>query len=52
MRTNPQNGAAAKGKRRTDVTKTWLVPGEYNTQENCFYVSWGMLNNKERFARE
>lgn len=52
LRTNPENGAAAKGKRRTEVTKTWLVPGEYNTQENCFYVTWGMLKNKERFVRE
>ena len=48
MTPNPQNGAG--GMRRTDANEIWLVPGEWNTQQNCFYVSWAMLLNKERFA--
>ena len=47
---NPENGAA--GKRRTAANKIWFVPGEYQTQENCFYYAWGMLNNKAKFATE
>ena len=52
MQPNQQNGAASMRKFRTVATKIWLVPGEYNTQKNCFYWAWGMLACKERFARE
>lgn len=48
---NPENGAAG-GKRHPMATKTWLIPGEYNTQENCFYYAWGMCNDPVRFANE
>tara|TARA_R110002072_G_scaffold302304_1_gene484656 strand:+ start:169 stop:4098 length:3930 start_codon:yes stop_codon:yes gene_type:complete len=47
---NPENGAA--GTRRTEANKTWLVPGEWNTQINCFYVAWAMAMDKARFATE
>ena len=47
---NPENGAA--GMRNTKANKTWLIPGEWNTQMNCFYVAWAMLKNKKRFGGE
>ena len=46
---NPSNGAAGT-MRRTVANQLWLIPGEYNTQENCFYVSWGMCNDPKKFA--
>ena len=48
---NAQNGAASH-MRRTIANKTWLVPGEYNTQTNCFYVAWCMLQNPSKFLTE
>ena len=50
-RNNPENGASSR-KRRSDVNETWLVPGDWNSQENCFYVSLEMLKKKERFATQ
>ena len=35
----PTRRTGVKGQRRTVADKTWLVPAEYNTQENCFYVA-------------
>ena len=51
-RNNPENGAGGAAKRRTKANEIWCVPGEWNTQTNCFYVSWCMLQNRERFLTQ
>ena len=50
-RANPENGAAST-MRRSVATETWLIPGEYQTQQNCFYFAMAMLKNSERFVEE
>ena len=47
-RPNEENAAASQI-RRTKANDVWLVPGEFNTQTNCFYVSWCMLQKPLEF---
>ena len=49
---NPNNGAASGSQRRTGANTQYLIPGEYQTCENCFYVAWGHLMDSNRFANE
>ena len=37
--------------RRTQANDKWLIPGEFNTQTNCFYVSWCMLKWRDEFVQ-
>ena len=46
---NEANAAAAQ-MRRTKANDTWLIPGEFNTQTNCFYVSWCMFKWRDEFV--
>jgi hypothetical protein len=50
LKPNPNNGAG--GQRRTVANTQYLIPGEYQTCENCFYVAWGHLMDPTRFANE
>ena len=47
-RCNEENAAASQ-MRRTKANEKWLVPGEFNTQKNCFYVSFCMLHRAQAF---
>ena len=48
FRPNAANGAAS-AKRRTDMNQQFLIPGEYETQTNCYYVAKEMLKKQELF---
>ena len=49
---NETNGAASGSQRRTVANTRYLIPGEFQTCENCFYVAWGHLMDPTRFANE
>lgn len=42
------NGAGAR-KRRDKANAIWMIPGEYQTQTNCFYIAIEMLKRKNEF---
>ena len=50
LRPNEANAAASQ-MRRTKANETWLIPGRFNTQINCFYVSWCMRKYQDEFLR-